>query len=63
MYPGCYVQISMLITALLSLTSAILAPVVVLAMVLLLPFADRLTQATILGVWSSYLALLGVVLL
>jgi len=53
----------MLITALLSLTSAILAPVVVLAMVLLLPFADRLTQATILGVWSSYLALLGVVLL
>lgn len=52
-----------MLTAILTLTTAVLAPVVCLATVLLLPFSDRLTQAALMGSWASYLALVGVVLL
>jgi hypothetical protein len=52
-----------LLTTILTLTTAILAPLVCLATIVLLPFADRLTQAYIVGSWASYLALVGVVLL
>lgn len=52
----------MLLEALLTLTTAVLAPVVCLATVLLLPFSDRPTQAALLGSWASYIALVGVVL-
>lgn len=63
-FTRCYAHGNdVLITAILSLTTAVLAPVVCLATVLLLPFSDRLTQATLLGTWTSYLALAGVVLL
>lgn len=53
----------MLLTAILTLTTAVLAPVVCLATIALLPFTDRLTQAYILASWASYLALVGTVLL
>jgi hypothetical protein len=52
-----------LLTGILTLTTAVLAPIVCLAMVILLPFSDRPTQAALLASWGSYLALLGVVLL
>ena len=52
-----------LIEAILSLTTAVLAPVVCLATVLLLPFSDRPTQVTLMASWASYIALVGVVLL
>lgn len=51
------------LTALLALTTAILAPVVALATIVLLPFADRATQALMFLSWTSYIALAGVVLL
>lgn len=54
--------IFVLLEALLTLTTAVLAPVVCLATVILLPFCDRLTQATLLGSWASYIALVAVVL-
>lgn len=52
-----------LLTAALTLTTALLAPLICLGVVLLLPFSDRPTQAALLGSWASYLALVGVVLL
>jgi hypothetical protein len=52
-----------LLEALLTLTTAVLAPVVCLATVVLLPFSDRPTQGALLGAWASYVALVGVVLL
>lgn len=53
----------MLLEAALTLTTAVLAPVVALATVLLLPFVDRAVRYQMLGTWASYLALVGVVLL
>lgn len=53
----------MLLEASLSLTTAVLAPFIVLATVLLMPFMDRREQLLVLGQWTSYLALVGVVLL
>lgn len=52
-----------LLVPLLSLTTAVLAPFVAGATIILLPFSDRPTQATLLGTWTSYIALVGVVLL
>jgi hypothetical protein len=52
-----------LLQAILTLTTAVLAPIVCLATIVLLPFSDRKTQAALLGSWASYLALVGVVLL
>lgn len=53
----------MLLETILTLTTAILAPIVALATVVLLPFSDRPTQAALVGTWASYIALVGVVLL
>lgn len=53
----------MLLVSILTLTTAILAPFVCLATVLLLPFSDRPTQGALLASWASYIALVGVVLL
>lgn len=53
----------MLVEAVLALTTAILAPLVCLATILLLPFADRRTQALLVGSWTSYIALVGTVIL
>ena len=55
--------VDVLLVSILTLTTAVLAPLVCLAMVLLLPFSDRPTQAALLASWASYLALIGVVLL
>ena len=53
----------MLLEAILSLTTAVLAPFVCLASVALMPFLDRKEQILVLAHWTSYLALVGVVLL
>lgn len=53
----------MLLEAVLTLTTAVLAPVACVATLVLLPFSDRLTQMGLLATWTSYLALVGVVLL
>lgn len=54
---------NVLLEAILSLTTAVLAPFVCLASVALMPFLDRKEQILVLGHWTSYLALVGVVLL
>jgi hypothetical protein len=51
------------LTALLSVTTAVLTPPMVIVGMALLPFSDRVTQAQILGMWFSYATLVGVVLL
>lgn len=58
-----YVGYHVLLIALLTLTTAVLAPVVALATVVLLPFADRPTQLMMMGAWTSYVSLAGVALL
>lgn len=58
-----YQLTTVLLEAALTLTTAVLAPVVALATVLLLPFVDRAVRYQMLATWSSYLALVGLVLL
>lgn len=50
----------MLLESILTLTTAILLPIVALATVVLLPFSDRLTQVQQMG---AYLTLVGTVVL
>lgn len=55
--------VTVLLEAILTLTTAILAPVVCLATIVLVPFSDRPTQAVLTGCWASYIALVGLVLI
>lgn len=53
----------MWLSAVLAITTAVLAPLVALATIVLTPFADRPTQLLMFASWTSYVALVGVVLL
>lgn len=46
-----------------TIAAGVLAPIVALALIVLLPFSDRPTQALMFTTWALYLALLGVILL
>lgn len=53
----------MLLLAILTLTTAILSPLVALATIALLPFSNRPTQYVMFLTWTMYVALVGVVIL
>lgn len=53
---------NVLLESAIAMMTAVMVPVVCLAVIVLLPFSDRPTQAALLGSWSSYIFLLMQVL-